>query len=180
MKFTTLEKILGTLCLALIVGFLSKPPEIDYVEHCEKPAETHAILPDLKGSDTTLAWLQGIYPLFNDAYFENKLPQDVEIDLLEHDPNSMATTDCTSSNKNCKIHFNYKYVVAPRNAELTMLHEMCHIPTFDEHVPGASGQVALHGPHWRICMLKLDIQGAFRYILIDGYSPREAQLTVFQ
>ena len=176
MKSTTLEKFLATLCAALLIGILAKPAQVEYVQTCKAPAERNAVVPYLNGDNTTLAWLQKIYPILNESYFDNKLPKDVKIDMLETEPNYMASTTCEDDGTGCTIHFNYKYVISPRHAELVMLHEGCHIATYNEHVWGADGQEVMHGPRWRTCMLKVDIQGANRYILIDGYRPMEAKL----
>ena len=178
----TKDKIYITIILALAVSFFSynRQPVEDCLESPASIPDRYAYTPNLHGKDTTLAYLQERYDIFNDAYFDNKLPRDVKIDFSETDTNFMGSTSCTKSNVNCTIRFNRKYNLGPRYADLTLLHEMCHIPTFDERVQGATGQAALHGPEWRFCMLKLDITGANRYILIDGYDPDEKRLAVFK
>ncbi len=78
----------------------------------------------------------------------------------------MATTWCTKSG--CILSFNPKYVLAPRVADSTMLHEMCHLKLWDKEVDTKGTQV-YHGKMWQNCMLQLDAQGIFREIIIDNY-----------
>jgi predicted SprT family Zn-dependent metalloprotease len=77
----------------------------------------------------------------------------------------MATTWCTSGG--CILSFNTRYVLAPRVADSTMLHEMCHMKLWDEE--NTKGQQIYHGAVWQKCMLQLDAQGVFREIIIDNY-----------
>jgi hypothetical protein len=128
--------------------------------------ERYAVPPVIFGDDTTLDYLQRLYPVYNEVYFDNKLPKDTVIDLSEaHD---MATTVCDPSGTGCSIRFNLKYVAAPRTAQTTMLHEMCHIKTRSAEF-AAVGSYNQHSKIWRSCMLTLDMQGAIRDILIDNY-----------
>ncbi len=102
-----------------------------------------------------------------EGLFQNKLPKDSEINLFEE--TDMASTMCQDDGTGCVVKFNLKYVLARRVAEFTMLHEQCHIKIWNKELD-SSGQQVEHGKVWRTCMLQLDATGAFREILIDGYS----------
>jgi predicted SprT family Zn-dependent metalloprotease len=99
----------------------------------------------------------------NNAYFGDRLPKKIILDWNLTEDN-MAQVDVLK-NGLFHISFNEKYCLAERNAHLTMYHEMCHIETWDEKSP----ETERHGPRWRTCMLRLDLQGAFRRELIDYY-----------
>lgn len=149
----TREKVLLTILLAVLYSFLFG---------CSSqriPTEHIIPLPENSGRDTTIAYLQKLYPIYNQEYFQNKLPE-TKIDLYED--RAMATTLCESGGVNCSISFNLRYVVAPRVSQFTMIHEMCHIKTWD-------AEKDVHGRIWRACMLQVDMQGGFRQIIIDGY-----------
>lgn len=114
----------------------------------------------------TEAYLKKLYAIDNETFFQNKLLKNPSIDLLEeHD---MASTMC-HENGSCELKFNLRYVAAPRVAMFTMLHEQCHIKTWGKDLD-TLGQEIAHGKLWRSCMLQLDMQGAFREIIIDNYS----------
>lgn len=98
------------------------------------------------------------YDEYNETYFATRLPHDVVIDYSETGP-FMATTMKMSDGR-FHIAFNEKYVASPRVAHIILLHEMCHVKTWEENG---------HGRLWRSCMLSLDASGAFRAELIDGY-----------
>jgi hypothetical protein len=99
------------------------------------------------------------YDEYNQQYFENKLPKDVVIDYSGAG-GYMAITTMLSDGR-FHIALNEKYTAAPRVAHLTLLHEQCHVATYDE--------IEEHGKRWRTCMLEIDAEGAFRANLIDGY-----------
>lgn len=103
------------------------------------------------------------YNDYNNHYFYGRLPHDVVIDYSESSQ-YMATTSKMSDGR-FHIAFNEKYTAAERVAHLILLHEMCHVKTWDD--PDHSHEN--HGKMWRACMLELDTEGAFRAELIDGY-----------
>lgn len=117
--------------------------------------------------DVSVGFLQHLYSVYNDGYFQNKLTKAPVIDMLETNPNFMASTMCQDGS--CVIHFNKHFTAAHRVARFTMLHEMCHVKTWDTEVDVFGGQV-LHGKSWRACMISLDTRGAFREIIIDNYT----------
>jgi hypothetical protein len=113
------------------------------------------------------AYMQSLYEVYNVGYFGKKLPQVLVIDMLETNPKWMAST-MKMSDGSFIIHFNETSVVAARTGQLTMLHEMCHVKTWGEDVT-LDGEPIDHGRYWRSCMIQLDMQGAFRQVLIDNY-----------
>lgn len=108
--------------------------------------------------------LKMLYDEYNNEYFGDKLPKDAIIDWAEYDSEYMATT-IRMTDGTYHIAFNEKYVQADRVLKTTLLHEMCHIPTYDDFTV----KDGWHGKRWRACMLGLDMRGAFRRELIDGY-----------
>ena len=118
---------------------------------------------------TDLDYLQRAFIVYNHAYFHDEL----SIPGINFDEErNMASTYCIDGGLVCRIEFNPAYNQAPRYANLTLLHEMCHIKTWNDDQDGlVLGPDALtrHGKHWRACMLDLDKQGAWRNILIDFY-----------
>jgi hypothetical protein len=161
MKFTTREKVLITILLAVIASWLfGCCRSRDHYVEIPFPA-TADRLPDA-------AYFQKAYAIYNDAYFDNKLPKAITIDLLETNDEYMASTMCDDTGTVCTIHFNLKYVSAERVAKITMKHEMCHVKTWMKDMDSLGVQND-HGKIWRSCMLQLDMQGAFRQDIIDGY-----------
>lgn len=102
----------------------------------------------------------------NDEYFGGKLPKNVTITLDETNSGFMAST-MVHSDGTFWIQFNPKYTAAERVANITLLHEMCHIKVWPQTHDDMFADD--HGPLWRGCMLSLDAQGAFRQQIIDGY-----------
>lgn len=96
------------------------------------------------------------YRVFNEQYFDNKLPKDVVIDYGESV--DMASTIQMSDGR-FHLAFNDRFVAAPRILNIILLHEQCHVKTWKES--------PMHGPEWRTCMVGLDAMGAFRTELID-------------
>jgi len=113
--------------------------------------------------------LRAKYTEFNARYFDNALPpvKNIELDYGEYNPRYMAQTHLLPG-KTFHIGMNESYALAERNADLILLHEMCHIKSWDLDVD-AEGTITPHGQVWRSCMLELDRRGAFRVELIDGY-----------
>jgi len=112
-------------------------------------------------NDVTVSYLRQSYATYNEEFFRNRLPKDTHIDMSP-ETDDMATTSCNLEGTGCVLHFNPRYVLASRVADFTMLHEMCHIKTWGP-------ESVKHGRVWRACMMQLDLQGAFRDIIIDRY-----------
>lgn len=149
---STRNKILLTIALAILCSWL-----FGCAQEPVRPSS------GTKGHRIDAAYLQSLYELYNATYFNNKLPKDVMIDTLETNPEFMAGTSKVGSS--FLIQFNGYYVTAERTAQLTMQHEMCHVKTWGLELDD-------HGRAWRGCMLQLDMQGAVRLVLIDGYQGR--------
>jgi len=122
--------------------------------------------------DTDQKYLERQYRVYNQQYFDNKLPEpkiDTRLNNLYE-----AQTVCNTDGNNCSISFNLHYVAARRTAQGTLLHEMCHIKTWTKHLnssllPPSADSEFYHDKSWRGCMLQLDAQGVFRVINIDFY-----------
>lgn len=118
-------------------------------------------------SQTSFSRCEGLdawYRDYNDNYFQNRLPKNTVVDYSEHRDDIMAATSQFDDGR-FHIAFNEKYAKSARFAHLLMLHEQCHIDTWDEKEE--------HGKRWRACMLVVEFEGAFRGILIDGYTGDE-------
>jgi SprT-like family len=151
-------KILLTILLAVAFSWLTG---------CA--GEHYVYVPAPSGGLTDAAFLRRTYDIYNDAYFQNKLTSAITVNLLEPDSTgNMASTFCDTDGS-CVIQFNLKYTLAPRIGKQTLLHEQCHVKTWMQDMD-AQGEQIEHGKNWRACMLNLDMQGAFREILIDGYA----------
>lgn len=100
------------------------------------------------------------YGGYNTMFFRGKLPKDV---IIQHsiDPDYLARTHKIGDK--FVITFSDSFKLGEILDELILLHEMCHIETWDEVVING------HGPKWRICMLKLKAQGAFDNLIIEAY-----------
>lgn len=109
----------------------------------------------------TVKEIENQYRIFNEQYFDNKLPKDVVIDYSESV--DMASTMKMRDGR-FHIAFNDKFVAAPRIMNIVLIHEQCHVKTWEE--------ILKHGPLWRTCMLTLDATGAFRNELIDNYEEK--------
>lgn len=157
MTFTTREKVWIAIILAVIFWT---------VFGCSCPKHDHWVdLPPTSTEGVTdQKFLESLYTVDNEGYFQNRLLHTTEIVTFD-DPliKKMAYTQCDDEVTYCTISFNLAYSLAGRTAAYTMLHEQCHIKTWGKEGNG-------HGKVWRSCMLQLDSQGAFRELLIDNYS----------
>ena len=157
MPFTlsTTEKIILAVLLAFIVwGLLG----------CNRDRIVY--LPEPTSGRPDVQYLNRLYDVYNQEYFRNRLSSAVDIDLDESELHYMASTQCKDDGTDCTIHFNLSYTLAPRVAQFTMLHEMCHIKTWKRSMELGEGD---HDRLWRGCMLQLDAEGAFREIIIDNF-----------
>lgn len=124
--------------------------------------------------ETDTAYLQQLFAIYNDQYFNNHLPKVPKIDTENGGPD-MADSWCDDEQgTSCHISFNLHYTAAPRTSQAVLLHEMCHIKVWSKDL--AKNKPAMmseseyfHGHLWRSCMLSLDSEGAFREINIDYY-----------
>lgn len=108
------------------------------------------------------------YSSYNDVYFGDKLARDPVISHEKIAADEYAHTVYSVAEQRYHIVFNTKYPLGPRFEHLILQHEMCHIETYDENVDEPEA-VKDHGPLWRACQLRLELNGAWRNELIDGY-----------
>ena len=148
----TRTKILITIILAFLVSWLIG----QFQSSPEEPSK--ASFDDLN------EYLVDRYEIYNSAYFQNKLPKDTVVDFSEAQDMYVALTTKLPDGR-YHIALNKKYVRTPVFGDLILLHESCHIPTFDyfDEVDG------FHGKEWRACMTELELQGAFHLELIDSF-----------
>jgi SprT-like family len=116
-------------------------------------------------------FLQAIYADYNETYFNNELPRNTKI-FYASDPDGaddIGDTICSmdpSDPSNLKVLSCTIYVapyanVAQPVAIETLVHEMCHIETYqfkgsDEYDP--------HGKAWTNCMLRIAESGGFKNV----------------
>jgi hypothetical protein len=130
--------------------------------------EVYVDTPVTTMGETDAAYLHQLYDTYNAVYFHDRLPKNIKIDLSEH-TKRMASSFChDDAGTNCEISYNERYTLAPRVADFTMLHEMCHIKVWSTDRDFFGVQID-HGRLWRSCMLQIDMQGGFRQIIIDNY-----------
>lgn len=151
MKIRT--KILITLVLAFLTSWL--------IQRFQDPSPQEPSEASYSDLNEHLIYQFGVY---NNAYFQDKLPTDVVIDFSETRDLYVSVTDRLPDGR-YRIAFNKRYVRAMSVADVILLHEACHIPTYDYKDP-VDGY---HGKEWRACMTNLEIQGAFHYALIDSF-----------
>lgn len=164
---TTLQKVLLTILLAVAVVLLlgSGPHWREHLVEIEPPHTADGT--------TDTEFLQRIFRIYNHEYFHDRLntPR-----FETNEEQMMATTHCYDGGVDCTLNFNLFFLRSPRHAQLAMLHEQCHMKTWedDQNVLITSADaLTRHGKSWRRCMLDLDNQGAFREILIDYYHGAE-------
>jgi hypothetical protein len=105
--------------------------------------------------------LQAWYKSYNNLYFNNHLPRNINIEWVDlHSKLRMGETQCTQTLKldgpselSCVIRLDPVYNLAFPVAKATLLHEMCHVKTYDEFDD--------HGRRWQACMQELWMDKAF-------------------
>ena len=166
--WTTPKKIVLTIVLAVIASWL-------FGCNSQPQYSAGSIYVDVAppAGDTDEPYLQRLYAGYNDLYFDNKLPKDTQF-FNTLGGSNMADTVCDDLGQNCIMRFNPHYTAAPRTAESTMLHEMCHVKVWtrllDSNRPAMQDQKEYaHSKPWQSCMLILDTEGALRRNQIDYY-----------
>lgn len=131
----------------------------------------------LDGPEATVNFVHTNYRSYNDQYFHNQLPPNVDISL-DLGGNAMAETYCLNDNgTDCTIRFNMHYSAAERVADENLLHEMCHIKVWSQTLPQNRPQLMDklaydHSRAWRACMEGLYVNGVFHDLIIDNYDKR--------
>lgn len=101
---------------------------------------------------TTSALLEHVreqYVSYNEMWFDGKLPKDTIFTLT---PNTSFQAETDKVNGTFVIRFNPKYNLVVSQIDLNLLHESCHIVTWDEDLD--------HGVRWVGCMRSLAARGA--------------------
>lgn len=139
-----------------------------YLLGCQKLPPPDAPTPATAPFQVDVPYLEKMYREYNEAFFQNKLTKTPKITLDE--TTAMATTNC-SPDGDCDLKFNLKYVAALRVSNIILLHEMCHVKTWNTDFKWMTGirYNDDHGKNWRTCMLQLDQTGVFRENIIDDY-----------
>lgn len=137
--------IVNLLGFALLVGLWA------YQFHTTHHRQTVSV-PSPKGDTVDLAKL---YSNYNDFWFDNTLPKDMQF-YWDNAEGNIAVTKGLLGDKAVSIHFNPYYNRAGATTEMSMLHEQCHIKLWTD--PTA----ALHGETFEKCMLDLATRGAMR------------------
>jgi hypothetical protein len=99
------------------------------------------------------------YTSYNETYFNNALPKDTVVDYANHTNGVLAAT--TSQNGHLRISFNREYASSALVVQVFMLHEMCHVETWDE--------IDEHGVRWIGCMRRLEAAGAIDDQMVKPY-----------
>ena len=143
----TREKVMFTIVLAIIwVGLMA------WLDSA----------PDKRATDGRCEALKVWYDGYNEAYFGNSLPKDTVIDYTG--TGEYAALTRRMEDGTFHIVFNAKYTASPIFSHLILLHESCHIKTWDEFDE--------HGPRWVACMETLELNGAFHREIILQFSER--------
>jgi hypothetical protein len=99
--------------------------------------------------------MQEDYSKFNSAWFAGGLPANVIVKYAAHPQlNAMGLTDVVDGH--FVIYIDPKYHANSKAADMTLLHEICHIRVWDVAVAGDE-----HGAPWKECMVRLAENGAF-------------------
>jgi hypothetical protein len=135
---------------------------MDCVQLCDPsricPQDPHHTMPDgaqkslniAPMSDEDLAaWYAG----YNEVYFLNQLPHDVDIQWADlTDQKDMGLSDIPEHGR-AWMRLDRASNPVPRQAKMTELHEMCHFKV-------GNREFNPHGPLWRDCMVGLANKGA--------------------
>jgi hypothetical protein len=107
--------------------------------------------------------LKAWYDSYNTEYFDDTLPKDIVIERVKLPDRVLART--VETHGQFHIQFNKTNNMGADYEHLTLLHESCHIKTWDES--------AMHGKDWAACMYMLQGKKAFTDLLVEGYKDRE-------
>lgn len=111
----------------------------------------------------TEAGLYQAYALFNSGWFAGDLPEDTEIHLGDIPSgyagyqSIMGLTDWDAQRKKFVIYISSKWNPGSSTADLTLIHEMCHVQTFNQEFDD-------HGPKWEQCMVNIAEHGGLHGI----------------
>lgn len=94
--------------------------------------------------------LKAFYDTYNASYFGSKLPSNTVVEYGNANGNMAITM---KDGGHFRIIINKTFNPVPRAAHETLLHEMCHVSTWQMELDD-------HGPKFQRCMTKLALEGA--------------------
>lgn len=118
--------------------------------------------------------IQQDYAYYNESFFNNTLPKNTSVvwaDIAKEEIDTpagkihvfiMGGTHKDQTTGAFTIKIDTKTNVTQVTSNTTLLHEMCHVKTWDRAVE--LGQ-DIHGPVFRACIVDLELQGAFTDLL---------------
>ena len=111
--------------------------------------------------------LQQDYADYNQAFFNNTLPKNVpvtwsDIPRTKDGRYVMGNTHEDVVSGTFLIRIDTKSNITMVTADTTLLHEMCHVKTYDRTVELDQD---MHGPLFKACLVNLQMQGAFTDLL---------------
>ena len=110
--------------------------------------------------------LQEQYRVLNHDFFNDRLPANTSVRWqnipMEHGRYVLGATTESPNDGSFDIAIDTKTNVAFSTEEVTLLHEMCHVATYDYAV--AHGQ-DVHGPAFQACQEELYEAGAYKDLL---------------
>lgn len=99
--------------------------------------------------------LRADFVAFDDEYFGGDLSKNTIVTYIDNGPDAdIGDTEC---NLVCSINVNAYYDRSEKEADMTLLHEMCHADLFTRH----EYEYDPHGPKWEACMHQLADERAF-------------------
>ena len=111
--------------------------------------------------------LQQDYADYNRAFFNDTLPKNVpvtwsDIPRTKDGRYVMGNTPEDIVSGTFSIQIDTKSNIAWATADTTLLHEMCHVKTYDRALELDQD---MHGPLFKACIVDLEMQGAFTELL---------------
>ena len=140
-KGWTLDRLLCTFALTLAIG-------AGWFYLGSHPREKHQYARSI-----TLQQMKEDYLSYNALWFGNELPTDI---TFGHIYGNSLQAKTLNENGHFVMLFNPEYNKASSQADLNILHESCHIRTWDEF--------DAHGPRWVGCMRDLAARGALDFL----------------
>lgn len=137
-------KILLIVCLGALATCVFRPEYHQYF--------------DQDGSMASVEQLNDYLRTTNDLYFYGAIPADTKV-VFRDMPDAMGMTDCKEGH--CTIYINPRKHPIWKEAEMTQLHEECHVYNVTQNQSeGLDG----HSEHFQDCMERLAAAHAFRMI----------------
>ena len=111
--------------------------------------------------------VQALYDSYNAAYFNSQLPS---VQVVLQTPPPIGNEELEGETIHAvgghwyKIYISPKYNITGDQQAETVLHEMCHVKTWEDAEASGVSYDGGHGAPWQGCMLGLAKQGAFASI----------------